>query len=640
MLQQFVAGAETERKMSNRDTITGYRRDGSFFPVEASIAKFHGEEGVLLVVTLRDITEHKKAEDELTWRATHDALTGLPNRVLIRERLTNALHRSRRNGLSLALLFIDLDGFKSINDIHGHEAGDFLLKMVSARLLEQVRPGDTVARLAGDEFVILCEQLEQPAISAGLAERISETLRQGTEFNHQQLFVTASIGVAIGTGSTHSAEDMLRHADTAMYAVKEKGRNGWQFFNERLQQQAKQRLVVTNGLRYAIERQQLSTRFQPIVAADSGQIVGGELLLRWKTEEGEISPAVFIPVAEMSGSIVPIGAWVFREACKVEVEWRLRWKESAPYVSVNLSTRQLNEANLADEFAAIVKDTGAHPARILLEITETSLMSDVESNLRILRQLAEMGFRVAVDDFGTGYSSLSQLSRLPVSVLKIDKAFIDGIDKSPENRTIVQAIIGLGRSLQLKLVAEGVETYDQYQELETYGCDLIQGYYFSRPLEVDLFVELFERDKSNCVDTPGSSLYFLIYASRASKPTAAAKLFAHRQRIISANRANGITGCLVHEAGQYLQMLEGQEEAVLGLLKKLRNDPEHCDLKIVIQGPAKSRIFREWGMTFNGFEPKSEPDFGSWRKRQISLLDLAEDAQICYSYLTAYSGRY
>jgi EAL domain-containing protein (putative c-di-GMP-specific phosphodiesterase class I) len=384
----------------------------------------------------------------------------------------------------------------------------------------------------------------------------------------------------------------------------------------------------------------LSTRFQAIVSADSGQIVGAELLLRWKTEAGEISPAVFIPIAEMTGSIVPIGTWVFREACRAEAAWRLRWQERAPYVSVNLSTRQLNEANLADEFAAIMEETGANPARILLEITETALMADVETNLRILRQLADKGLRVAVDDFGTGYSSLSQLSKLPVSVLKIDKAFVDGIDKSPENRAIVQAIIGLGRSLKLKLVAEGVETREQFMELEAYGCDLLQGYYFSRPLEADAFVGMVEGDNASCLNEHGASLYFLIYASRAAGPMSADALAAFRQRVIRANRSNGITGCLIHQEGQYLQMLEGREEAVQNLLEKIRLDPQHSDLKIVIQGPAKYRVFKEWGMVFNGFDAKqTAADFHPWRKRRISLLDLAEDAQTCYAFLTAYSGR-
>jgi diguanylate cyclase (GGDEF)-like protein len=431
---------------------------------------------------MHDISERKRAEEELTRRATHDVLTGLPNRALIRERLGSTLLRSRRQGQSLALLFIDLDGIKAVNDTHGHEAGDAMLHAVAARLLELVRPGDTVARLAGDEFVILCEQVEQPAALATLAERINSALRKPVEFNGIPLFVTASIGVAVGHGTTHSADDLLRSADTAMYAVKEKGRDGWQFFNEGLQEQARQRLSITQGLRQAIERHELSPRFQPIVTADSGRIVGAELLLRWHAASGEVAQQVFSPVAEMTGAILAIGNWVFREGCRAEAEWRRRWGEAAPYVSINLSARQLNEATLAQEFAAALNEFGADPSRLLLEVTETSLMADVEANLRILRQLADLGLRVAVDDFGTGYSSLAQLTRLPVDVLKIDRAFVDGIEKSEESRTVIRAVIGLGRALGMKLVAEGVENTVQLAELRAAGCDLIQGYHFYRPL--------------------------------------------------------------------------------------------------------------------------------------------------------------
>ncbi len=491
LVQGFVLGDETERRMGARTEVTGYRKDGTFFPLEASIAKVRTSANEwMLVVTMRDITDRKKAEEELLQRATHDTLTGLPNRALIRERLGNALDRSVRTGLSIALLFVDLDGFKLVNDTYGHEAGDALLKSVSARILEQVRPGDTVARLAGDEFVVLCEQLEQPTTISVIAERINAALRQPTEFNHTPLFVTASIGIAIGHGSTHSADDLLRSADTAMYAVKEKGRDGWQFFSSSLQEQAHRRLAVTQGLRLAIQNREFSPRFQPIVSAESGRIVGAELLLRWFPPGGEVSPAVFIPIAETTGAIIAIGAWVFRRGCEAEVDWRRRWGDAAPsYISINVSTRQLSEADLAEEFTSILRETGADPTRILIEITETSLMADVETNLRVLRKLADLGLRVAVDDFGTGYSSLAQLTRMPVSVLKIDKAFIDGIESNQESRTVVRAVIGLGRALGMKLVAEGVETETQLQELRGYGCDFIQGYLCYRPLEERLFIE-------------------------------------------------------------------------------------------------------------------------------------------------------
>lgn len=491
-LAAFVAGEQPERRMSGGREVIGYRKDGSFFPLEASIAKFRNEQGWHLVVTMRDISDRKRVEDELVWRAAHDPLTDLPNRALIRDRIAHALQRSRRQGQGVAVLFIDLDGFKLINNSYGHEAGDIMLKTVASRLVAQVRPGDTVARLNGDEFVILCEHIDQPTLIAALAERIAETLRQPVVFGEGELVITASIGVSVGHGATHAADDLLRAADTAMYAVKQRGRDGWRFFSDSLQEQARQRLTITQGLRQAAERGELSVRFQPILAVATRRIVGAEVLLRWHPPGGEISPAVFIPIAEMTGSIVAIGTWVFREACRAQADWRRRWGEDAPYIAVNLSARQLDEAALEQDWAQILQETGADPSRLLLEVTETALMADVETNLWVLRRLAELGLRVAVDDFGTGYSSLAQLTRLPVSVLKIDRAFVDGIDKGENSRAVIRAVIGLGRALSLKMVAEGVETAAQLAELDAYGCDYAQGYYFYRPLLADDFVAAYE----------------------------------------------------------------------------------------------------------------------------------------------------
>lgn len=640
LLKAFVNGQERERRMSSRNEVVGYRKDGSFFPLEASIAKFRDGDNWLLVVTLRDVTERKRAEEELTRRATHDTLTGLPNRALIRERLAHALQRSRRSGMSVALLFVDLDGFKLINDTHGHEAGDELLKTVAGRLIEQVRPGDTVARLSGDEFVVLCEQVEQPISMSVLAARLNDVLRQAISFKGSELFVTGSIGVAIGTGSTHSADDMLRYADTAMYAVKESGRDGWQFFSESLQEQAQQRLTITNGLRLAIERNELSVRFQPIVSAETGRIAGAELLLRWKPSSGEISPAVFIPIAELTGAIVTIGQWVFNEACRAEAEWRHRWGSEAPYVSVNVSARQLNDPNLVEEFKAILHLTGADPSRLLLEITETSLMADVETNLRILRRLADLGLRVAVDDFGTGYSSLAQLTRLPVNVLKIDRAFVDGIEKNEESRTIIRAVIGIGRSLGLKLVAEGVETGAQHRELCTYGCDLIQGYYFHRPLEERVFCETFEREREGLSLDTSSPLHFLIYVSRSKHPLTQHELLEMLTPIQQNNRLNGISGCLIHQDGEFMQLLEGKQQVIQQLRNRIEADPRHENFRIVAEGPLHKRQFNDWGMVLKNHGDDGEnslPDFSEWQKRKFNLSDLADDPSLCYAYITAYA---
>ncbi len=640
LLAQFIHGEELQRSMSQRNEIIGYRKDGSFFPAEASIAKFRNGDKWFLAAIMRDVTERKKAEDELVRRATYDFLTGLPNRATTRERLTSVLHRSRRNGLAIALLFIDLDGFKLINDTHGHGVGDRVLKTVAGRLLDQVRPGDTVGRLGGDEFVILCEQVEQPTAMSMLAERINNTLREPLYFDDLTLFVTASIGIAIGLGSTHSADDMLRHGDTAMYAVKEKGRDDWQFFNENLQQQAEQRLTITNGLRLAIERNELSSLFQPIVSADSGRIVGAEMLLRWKPPSGEVSPTIFVPLAEMTGTIVKIGAWGFREACRTERRWRERWGGRAPYISFNVSARQLNEKALADEFSAILSETGADPTQLLLEITETSLMADIDTNLRVLRSLEKLGLRIAVDDFGTGYSSLAQLTRLPVHVIKIDRAFVEGIDKNPENRTVIRAIIGLGRELGIKLLAEGVENSTQRHELCVYGCHYFQGFYFHHPLDGKVFLDTFDSELEGDSSGLAASLHFMIYVSQSISPMSGEALRDLSGQALANNIANGVSGCLIYQQGYFMQMLEGEKNILHSLMEKIKADKRHANVHMVIEGPAKQRVFKEWGMFLHDLTQTQEtPDFKKWQRRNITFRELAEDARICYDYITAFRDR-
>lgn len=487
-LRQFVLSDETERRMNQRNSVMGYRKDGTFVELEAGIAKFYNRNQWVLVVTMLDITQRKREEQKLIWESTHDVLTGLPNRRLIHERLNRALQLTLRNKENVALLFIDLDGFKLINDTYSHEAGDVVLKTISDRLLNQVRPGDTVGRLSGDEFIVLCEHIEDPELIMNLAVRINNALRECIEHNKLSLFVTASIGIAVGNGDQYSANEMLRSADAAMYEMKQKGRDGWQFFSDKLQKQMDHKNLIIQGLRRALENNEFSTVLQPIVTTTDGQIVGAELLLRWTSKEEVMSPAAFIPIAEMTGIILPIGDWVFREGCKAQVNWRRYWGDRAPYVSINLSARQLNQKHLARGFADILQETGADPTHILLEITETVLMLDMQSNLLVLKQLADMGLKIAIDDFGTGYSSLSQLIHFPVDILKIDKLFIDGIEDQYEKRLLIRTIINLGHSLGLKLVAEGVETEMQLTELKEYGCDFIQGYFFFRPMEARVFI--------------------------------------------------------------------------------------------------------------------------------------------------------
>lgn len=581
---------------------------------------------------------------ELTRRATHDMLTGLPNRALLLDRTDGALKRSARLHCEVALLYVDLDGFKQINDSHGHGAGDFLLEAVAQRLLGEVRNGDTVARMAGDEFVVLCRQLDTPSdvtALAGLAQRINLALRQPVAFDGMRLVVSASIGIAIGRGASHTAADLLRHADAAMYAVKNGGRDNWQFFNLEMHARAQQRLLISDGLKVALEREEMQVRFQPVVVADSGRIVGAELLLRWFPPQGEVSPAVFIPVAELTRIIVPIGLWVFGQACRAEAAWRARWGERAPYVSVNLSARQLADDSLPEAFAAMLLASGAAPGRLLLEVTETALMADVEANLRVLHRLAALGLRVAVDDFGTGYSSLAQLTRLPVDVLKIDRAFIDGIEHRPESRTVVRAVIGLGHALGLKLVAEGVETAAQQLELCAYGCDFIQGYHFHRPMHEAALLATIEKEMREGAAGCVAPLHFLIYVSEAVTALSPAdmEVLVAQSRIY--NYSVAVTGCLVYHDGCFMQLLEGPGAILKALFEKISRDPRHRNVRLVIDTRAPRRVFSDWSMILRDLTTStSKTDFAAWQQRSISFMELAQDPRTCYAFITGYNPVY
>ncbi|MDV6347859.1 EAL domain-containing protein [Nitrosomonas sp. Is35] len=498
-LRQFVLGSETQRRMGQRDSVIGYRKDGTLIELDAGIAKFHSGGQWILVVSMTDITQRKHQVQELIRQSTHDALTGLPNRKLIHERLNNALQRSLRKKLNVALLFIDLDGFKLINDTYGHITGDEVLKIIADRLLIQIRPDDTVGRLSGDEFIVLCEQVEKPELIANLATRINDALKENITCQDMSLSVTASIGIIIGHGQQYSADEMMRSADTAMYEMKQKGRGGWQFFNDQLQKQAHQKNSIGQGLRRALEHNELTAVYQPIITPDTEQIVGAELLLRWNLNGKSISPEIFIPVAEMTGMVFSIGDWVFREGCKAQADWQRRWGDQAPYVSINLSARQLNHKQLLNNFSAILQETGANPAKIVVELTEAALMPDVESNLAVFHRLADLGLQIAIDEFGTGYSSLAQLIQLPINLLKISKSFVDDLESQHEKQVLIRTVIGLGHSLGLKLIVEGVETEAQLAELKQYGCDFIQGYFFYLPMHEQDFIRAMNHQASKGV---------------------------------------------------------------------------------------------------------------------------------------------
>jgi len=425
----------------------------------------------------------------------------------------------------------------------------------------------------------------------------------------------------------------LRH-----HSANDKSCEGCQLFKNSLKERAKHQIVFDNDMSMAIVRDELSPRFQPVVVAESGRIIGAELLLRWTPPQGEISPAVFIPIAEVTGAIVPIGAWVFRQACRAEADWRNRWGKKAPYISVNISARQLDEETLVDDFAAALRESAADPARIILEITETALMADVETNLRILRQLTDLGMKVAIDDFGTGYSSLAQLTRLPVDVLKIDKAFIDEVETSSESRAVVRSVIGLGRALGMKIVAEGVENKAQQLELCSLGCDFIQGYHFHRPLKSNEFIEVMEREFLCSSNLKETALHFLIYVSKAVEPMSKHALNTLLKQSKSFNHSMGITGHLLYQDGYFMQMLEGKRDVLFNLMDKVMKDPRHREVRIVIEGRARQRVFLDWSMALIDLTPEpNEPKFNTCQQRSISFFELAEDPRTCHIFITAYA---
>jgi len=485
-IRNFISGQVRSVPMGQRGDIFGYRKDGREFPAEASITKYDANGETYFVAMLRETAKYKQAEEALQWQASHDGLTKLPNRAALMERLNNALSRTSRSGGDIAVLFIDLDDFKLINDSYGHSVGDQLLVTMGERLLKAVRAGDTVARFGGDEFVVLCERLENESAASFLAERINNELRQSIHIESIELFSTCSIGVAISCGGDVSAKKLLSNADAAMYQAKENGRDSWISFNTEIHKKARERLDVANGLRTAVAKNELHCVYQPIVSTDTGKIEGIETLLRWRPKSGLVSPAVFIPVAEMTGSISELGAWVFEQACITQVTLaQILGEEACPYVSVNVSPRQLEHSDFFSNICRTCASIGANAKKILIEVTETALMADVEQNLRILSSLGAAGFGIAIDDFGTGYSSLSLLSKMPLTVLKVDREFVSKLETSETDMAVTTAVISLARSLGLKVVAEGVESEAQRKILSGLDAHYCQGYLFAKPMPFD-----------------------------------------------------------------------------------------------------------------------------------------------------------
>ena len=472
----------------SRDDEVFWRKDGTSFPVEyVSAPILQDGEVVGSVVAFKDITERKALEKQLHHQAFYDLLTGLPNRALFMDRLGHALTRANRRGTRVAILFADLDNFKVINDSLGHEAGDQLLIAVAERLKAHLRPEDTAARIGGDEFTILVEDVTSVGDVVQIAERVADILQPPFILDEQEVFVTVSTGIALNSPTQEEPADLLRHADLAMYQAKRRGKARHEVFEPSLDAKAVERLMLETGLRRALVRQQLRVFYQPIVALGNDKIAGVEALVRWEhPQRGLLLPEEFLSVAEETGLIIRIGQWVLREACKQARIWQERYPGTPPLtISVNLSSREFFHPKLVAE---VLDECEIDPASLQLEITEGAMSSNgTYSADRTLRKLKHIGVQLAIDDFGLGYSSLSYLKRFPVDFLKIDRSFIAGLGQKPsgvstEDTEIVRAMIDLTHALGLKVIAEGVENAEHLTQLRQMKCDLAQGNYFSQPL--------------------------------------------------------------------------------------------------------------------------------------------------------------
>jgi diguanylate cyclase (GGDEF)-like protein/PAS domain S-box-containing protein len=468
------------------------KKDGtkSFDEISASLIKNAQGEGIGFRGISRDISERKLMEQQLNYMATHDSLTGLPNRLMFSQLLNQAIRSAQRHKRQLAVFFIDLDRFKIINDSLGHEAGDQLLQEIARRFKQSLRAVDVVGRLGGDEFVVLIEEVNESSQAAIVAHKILSAAIKPMVLLGEECRVTASIGISIYPEDGMDEQSLMKNADVAMYFAKEEGKNNYQFYSKDIQSQSKERLGIETNLRSALERKEFSLHYQAKVDFKTGAINGVEALLRWDNPSlGSVTPTQFIPVAEETGLIVPIGRWVIKTACAQNVAWQ---RQGLPpvCVAVNLSLRQLTDANLLEDIKAALEGSGMAPNLLELEITESMIMHNPARLIGVLADIKELGVRLAIDDFGTGYSSLSQIKHFPIDTLKVDRSFIRNLPQDPEDKAITEAIIAMGKTLSLTVVAEGVETQEQEDFLREHSCDEMQGFYFSKPIAPDQFGDL------------------------------------------------------------------------------------------------------------------------------------------------------
>lgn len=471
----------------------GVRKDGSEFPLEISLSSWKTHEGVFYSGIIRDITDRKSLEEQLTHQALHDPLTKLANRVLFRDRIEHALTKIVRNKTSVAVLFLDLDNFKTVNDSMGHARGDTLLVLVAERLRSSLRGSDTPARLGGDEFAILIEDARHPEDAAFVVDRITEVLRDPFLIDGKEVIISTSIGIAAATTGDENPEELLRNADLAMYKAKAQGKGRSIFFEAEMREALIERLELEENLRGAVGNGQLTLSYQPIVELSNDRVMGMEALVRWNhPRQGIIPPGKFIPIAEEIDLIVPIGSWVLEEACRNASQWVSKYSSEADLsITVNLSIRQFQQTELVEVVANALAMSGLPPRCLILEITESLMIQNTESMIEKLDELKVLGVKLAIDDFGTGYSSLSYLHRFPIDILKIDKSFVDKIDQGNGGRAVARAIIMMGDSLNLRVIAEGIENPEQIAVLKHLGCELGQGFHFAEPLsagDMDIYL--------------------------------------------------------------------------------------------------------------------------------------------------------
>jgi diguanylate cyclase (GGDEF)-like protein/PAS domain S-box-containing protein len=470
------------------------RRDEIQIPVEGSIAPIRSGEshaaGAIIVV--RDVSTARAMSYQMIHLAEHDSLTGLPNRLLLNDRVGQAIALATRHKKQIALLFLDLDGFKHVNDSLGHSIGDKLLQATGKRLVDCVRAADTVSRQGGDEFVILLSEVEHPEDVASTARRMLKVVAEPQSIDLHDLHITTSIGLSVYPDDGLDAETLIKNADTAMYQAKENGRQSYQFFKPAMNTRAVERQSIEESLRRALERQEFALHYQPKINLRTGEIVGAEALIRWThPTRGAVSPGLFIPVAEDCGLILPISQWVLREACKQTRSWADAGLPAVT-IAVNVSAMEFRQESFLEDIFVALKETGLDPSSLELEITEGILMKRAESAASVLQALRAAGVRIAIDDFGTGYSSLSYLRKFPIDALKIDQSFVRQITMNTDDATIVSAIISMGQSMKLRVIAEGVETQKELEFLKAHQCDECQGYFFSRPVLPGQFAKLLE----------------------------------------------------------------------------------------------------------------------------------------------------